>query len=64
MEARLARQPQMASPALEIDNGGELAAAGAALLRFLEPGDAARDSGDAQTRASEVRDVRGAGAAA
>jgi ribose 1,5-bisphosphokinase len=64
MEARLARQPQMASPALEIDNGGELAAAGAALLRFLEPGDAARDSGNAQTRASEVRDVRGAGAAA
>lgn len=38
IQARLARRPQVAAPALEIANAGALDAAGEQLLRFLAPG--------------------------
>lgn len=51
IEARLARQPAVTAPALEIANAGALEAAGQRLLRFLAPG-----GGESAGRAGELRD--------
>lgn len=53
IEARLMRQPQVTAPALEIENGGELPAAGAALLCFLVPGGEPRERAAGELRGDD-----------
>jgi phosphonate metabolism protein PhnN/1,5-bisphosphokinase (PRPP-forming) len=60
--ARLARRPPVPSAALEIDNGAELTAAGARLLRFLDIGGEGQDTAAGDLRGDQRRDIREANA--